>query len=120
MSIRSKRSHEGYLLIDSRHAPSPAAGELPIVRHIFECGMLTCSHCQRQMQANPLRTRDRGYCQKCDHYLCDGCEALRSKTGECLPFVALLDRLQEAALKAESSEPRIYLPFSEPEAPSEG
>lgn len=109
MAVRSKRSHEGYLLIDSRHAPTPAAGELPVIRTTHECATLTCSHCHLQMMVNPLRTRERGYCPKCDHYVCDGCEAIRAKTGECFPLNARLDQMQENAEKTGSYEPMVTL-----------
>lgn len=59
--MRSKRSLEGYLLIDNS-ASGGAKVEVPV---------LTCSHCQAQIIVNPLRTRDRNHCRKCDAYVCD-------------------------------------------------
>lgn len=101
--MHSKRSLEGYLIIDNRHAPVPkhqthqfaGAG----VSGVMEAPVLTCSHCHRQMIVQPLRTRERPYCRKCDHYICDDC-ALVAKLngGECAPMTAVLDRQQEAAL----------------------
>lgn len=100
----SKRSHEGYLLIDHRHSPGLTPGEVPDMGldapivgagQLYESATITCSHCQVTVVLNPLRTRERGYCTKCDHYVCDnpGCNR------ECLPMVRVLDILQELALK---------------------
>lgn len=89
----TKKQHEGYLLIDNR-----SAGE-----GMFEAATLTCSHCQQQLIRNPSRIRDRGYCPKCDHYVCDACEAHRSRTGECLPFAAIIDMVQEKAIRGENT-----------------
>ncbi len=44
---------------------------------LFEVATLTCSHCKISYVKNPLRTRDRAYCQKCDHYICDFCDVKR-------------------------------------------
>lgn len=59
--MRSKTSNEGYLLIDNR-----AAGGT-----LLEAATVTCCHCQRTYIRNPLRVRARGYCAKCDAYVCD-------------------------------------------------
>lgn len=82
--MKSKRSQEGYLLIDNS-----AAGVGPK----FETPTITCSHCHCIVVLNPLRTRPRGHCRKCDHYVCDkpGCNI------ECNPFNKLLDELQTKA-----------------------
>lgn len=75
--MHSKQSHEGYLLIDNT-----AAGEGKI-----EAATITCAHCQVTFLKNPMRTRARGYCAKCDAYVCDnpGCSA------ECRPFWKMVD-----------------------------
>lgn len=95
----SKRSHEGYLLIENRFAPGISAEEAAKtgkevigagLRGRFEAGVLTCSHCQRQVIVNPLRTRDRNWCPKCDHYICDSPGCLVG----CNPYKARLDRAQ--------------------------
>ena len=102
--MTSKRAQEGYLLIDNRHAPpvsedvARASGKNVIgagVRGVFEAPILTCSHCQAQMVINPLRTRDRPYCRKCDHYLCDGCAAVAAMMGDCAPLKSIFDHAQE-------------------------
>lgn len=87
--IYSKKSHEGYLLIDHSASPGTAGvGE----GSRFEAATYTCFHCQKIVVIHPRRTRDRGYCGKCDHYVCDGCEDIRVKTGECVPFIKLVER----------------------------
>ena len=92
----SKRSLEGYLLIDHRAAGVTATPDQP---RMIEAGTLTCSHCQKQLIVNPLRTRDRGYCPKCDHYVCDGCEQVRVATGVCYTFKQRMDDMEKAVLK---------------------
>lgn len=79
----NQRSKEGYLLIDNR----AAGGSL------IEQATFTCSHCQRVLPLDPLRQRPRGYCKKCDRYLCDGAKC----NSGCRPMDKVLDRVQEAA-----------------------
>ena len=83
--MKTKRSHEGYLLNDNR-ASGGGVSELPTI---------TCCHCQRIVVLNPLRTRERGYCRKCDHYVCDdpACNL------DCRPFKAMIDDLQDEVVK---------------------
>jgi hypothetical protein len=40
---------------------------------IFRAATITCAHCKIPFLKNPLRTRPREYCKKCDHYICDFC-----------------------------------------------
>lgn len=100
--MSSKRRHEGYLLIDHRDSPGvpheilAATGKVwPQVSkgQTFESATVTCAHCNTIVILNPNRTRERGYCQKCDQYVCDnpGCSQ------DCRSFVKLLDNLQEQA-----------------------
>lgn len=100
--MRSKRAHEGYLLIDNRHAPGVSAEEAARAgkevagagaRGVFESATVTCAHCQRVVVLNPQRTRERGYCRRCDHYVCDNpaCNI------GCLPMNQALDLGLEAA-----------------------
>jgi hypothetical protein len=107
--MHSKRSHEGYLMIDNRESPGvsdealramgpalpPGAG-----RGMFEAPTITCSHCQTVLIVNPLRTRERAYCAKCDHYICDGCGTVLAASGVCRPFAQIIAETQEAAMKA--------------------
>lgn len=111
----SLRRHEGYLMIDNR-----AGGTVPdeIVtlagmpvgsgRGLFEAPTYTCSHCQVVVVLNPIRTRERAYCPKCDHNICDGCGAARAANGgACKPFKQVLDEVEEAASRGQ---PVIILP----------
>lgn len=100
--MKSKRSHEGYLMLDHRDAPGLEPAE---ARHLppgagkgfFECPTITCSHCQQVLVVNPLRTRERAYCRGCDHYICDRCAAVLTKTGKCRTFKQIIEERQEAA-----------------------
>jgi hypothetical protein len=115
---QSKRSHEGYLLIDNRNNPGlsdelaqqaglpPGAG-----RGMVELPTITCSHCQQVLIVNRQRTRERAYCRKCDHYICDPCGAALSQTGICRPFKQIVDEAQEQAALAEQRTQRgLILP----------
>lgn len=108
MTIRSKRSHEGYLLIDNRNAPpvpsfsgsTPEMTPAIAAGATFESATVTCSHCHRVVVLNPGRTRERHYCPKCDHYICDWCEAARvASGGDCVPFNKKLEARQEQAAR---------------------
>lgn len=94
----SKRSHEGYLLID--HSASPGTDQVKEGKK-FEAPILTCSHCQRGVIVRPDRTRARPYCPKCDHYICDLCEAVRVKAGgACNSIARLIDQVGGVAPQA--------------------
>lgn len=105
--MHSKRSLEGYLLISNEHAPAvpvewaAKSGKGTVgagVQGVQELATLTCSHCHRQMVVQPLRTRERPYCRKCDHYICDDCAVVaKLNGGECRSLRTLIDRLQESA-----------------------
>lgn len=103
----TKSTHEGYLIVDHRESPGipqgleNAAGLPPGAgRGVFEAATYTCNHCQVVVVINPLRTRARGYCSKCDHYLCDACEATKALTGICKTVEQIIEETQEAAFKA--------------------
>ncbi len=87
--IHSQRSHEGYFLRDDR----VSGGEF------IEQPTRTCSHCHRIVMLNPKRTRTRGYCAKCDSYVCDSCEAIRVKTGECVPLIKVFEQQREISMR---------------------
>src|ERR1700677_973419 len=83
----SKSTPQGWLLIDNRLAPPE-----PGIPRFVEAGIVGCSHCRRQAVLNPERERERGYCRKCDHYICDQCAAV----GECKPFDRFIDQAMTA------------------------
>jgi hypothetical protein len=113
--MKSKRAHEGYLLLDHRDSPGlpmdfvaevnsrSSAPPLPAGagRGLFEAPTITCSHCQKGVVINPLRNRERAYCAKCDHYICDDPCGLDYKIsgGVCRSYKALTERLYEQAIK---------------------
>lgn len=106
---RSKRSDEGLLIIDHRGSPGvpdhmmPNAKDMPprSGQGLFEVPTYTCSHCPQIVVMNPLRRRPRGYCRKCDGYICDRCNGILAATKECKPYEQVLDELQEGVVKEE-------------------
>ena len=109
----SKRELEGYLKIDHRESPgltpqeahAAGLGAMPIGRgRLFEGSTVNCSHCSALVVLNPDRTRSRGYCPKCDRYICDICEAERIRTGGCRPFKKVIDDFMDWAAKAKEGE----------------
>jgi hypothetical protein len=110
--MKSKRSHEGYLLIDNRNAPGLTLEEAAKLgkahvpglagEALVEGATITCHHCQRVLFINRQRVRARAYCPKCDHYICDWCELERARTGgACRPMKQILDEQQEKAARDE-------------------
>ena len=97
----TQRSREGYLLIDHSDSPGVTAefvrGLAPVVGagQVFESPIITCVHCNGSWILNPDRSRPRGFCRKCNAYVCDNpwCNS------ECRPFAKLLDLEQERAFK---------------------
>lgn len=99
----------GFLEIDHRDSPGVTPAD---VAHVpgalvvgpgehFETDVYQCSHCQRTVVLTAPRERMplRGYCPKCDHYICNSCEQIRVATGHCVPFKAVLDRAADLAEK---------------------
>lgn len=93
----SKRSEEGYFLIDETQSPGTDA--VP-GGSTFEAGVIRCGHCHRLLLRNPARVRDRFFCggpKGCGDYVCDFCgDPLQ--TG-CLSLDKIIDRLQEQAFR---------------------
>lgn len=46
---------------------------------LFEGAVLKCTHCPTPYIKNPDRKRQRNYCRKCKHYICDFCAETASK-----------------------------------------
>lgn len=115
--MSSKRSHEGYLMIDHRSGvglPDEVvrAEGLPegAGRGLFETATYTCNHCKTIVVMNPQRTRERAWCRGCDHYICDACEVHRKLAGGCRTFDEVVDKALEAAEKqADQPAPSIVL-----------
>lgn len=109
--MKSKRSHEGVLIMDHRSmdgVPEDITRKqgLPVGsgQGLFEAPTFTCSHCPRVVVMNPNRTRERAYCGKCDHYICDRCGAIMAVTKECKTYKEVLEDIQEANFKEEQKE----------------
>lgn len=110
--MHSKRSHEGVVWIDHSNSPGVpdeimVAAGYPVGagHHKFESATFTCSHCEAVVVMNPDRSRARGYCRKCDHYVCDACEATRVSTGICRTMKQIADEiLNQNAKVIRSSE----------------
>lgn len=111
--MSSKRRYEGEMTMDNRYGPGIpdelliAAG-IPVGagRGLFEAATITCSHCQYVFLKNPQRIRERAYCRKCDHYICDGCGAALAQSGICRPFKQIMDEAQEQAALDEQRTKR--------------
>lgn len=107
--MKTKRQTEGYFMADHRAAPSvPDELIIPVGlpagagRGLFEAPTYTCSHCTAVVVMNPLRTRDRAWCSKCDHHICDTCGGILKATGVCKTFNEIAAEIQEAAARALS------------------
>ncbi len=102
------------MLVDHRHTiglnEAEAKGMPPGAgRGLFEAPTYTCSHCQTVVIINPARTRDRAYCRKCDHYICDNCSGVLARTHECKTFNQIIDEIQEAAVKGNNHGQTIII-----------
>lgn len=124
--MRSLRSLEGVLLID--HRVSEGVPEAVMVAQglpkdagkkesVWESATVTCNHCETQVILNPDRSRERGFCMHCTHYLCDECEAKRFLGLPCYPFKAKVADYLEAVDKgmtAEAAHEAIFIQGSRP------
>lgn len=84
----SLKRHDGELMIDHRFSRGLTAEEarafgMPDIP-LGEGGAVSlatvgCNHCGGVWLVNHYRTRERHYCKKCDHYLCDLCAAVTAQ-----------------------------------------
>lgn len=115
--VRTKRSYEGVILFDHRESPgisdetiyrvnTHTNAKLPFgAGHgTVEMATFSCSHCPNIVYIHPLRNRPRGYCKKCDHYICDTCNAKMALDKECKTYKQQLDELQEANFLKEQND----------------
>lgn len=80
-------------MLDHRHG-TPMPDELVVAnglpqgagRGLFESATYTCNHCQAQVVMNPKRTRERGFCRRCHHVICDACVEEMAITLTCVTF----------------------------------
>lgn len=82
MSHFWQRAKEGELMIDHRASPGLTEDQARLFGYdptavkegkLFEAATMTCGHCGTIVIRNPGRTRERGFCPKCSHYICDQC-----------------------------------------------
>lgn len=108
--MRSLASLEGEYTIDNRTNPG-IADEIVIAQGLppgsgqglFEEACYTCSHCEAVVVRNRERTRPRGFCKKCNHVICDACEARYvASAHECRPFKAMVEELRNSLVKSGS------------------
>lgn len=101
-----KPRREGYLLIDHTFSPGVTPEQLhaagaqgPAVGkdRKGEFATVTCLHCGTVVILNPMRTRSRGYCARCDGYVCDN----PACGMECRPLEKVFDFVQDQNARAE-------------------
>lgn len=95
---RSLKDHSSYLIVDHTNSPGISESDIPLPLRgivipipsgeILERDIQFCAHCGSQVVLNPLRERPRGYCAKCDHYICDNPICHK----ECIPLAKILDK----------------------------
>jgi len=100
---RSLKHGAGYLVIDHRDSPGVTPADVAHVPgqpippvgqgQLYEVDVLTCAHCQTVVLLNLKRTRPRGFCAKCNHYICDNpvCHAT------CAPIAKVFDEAEALA-----------------------
>ena len=98
--------NEGYLMIDHRESPGMPPGHGVVAGQLFESAIMGCKHCRAVVVLNPLRTRERARCTRCDGYICDPCAAQR----ECTPFEAKIDALMRERERAIAPGSGLILP----------
>ena len=94
--MSSLKRHEGYLYISNRFNPAISGNkDFPAIPQdsVYECLTITCAHCNTVVILRPDRKRERGYCSKCDKYICDNPACHQG----CFSFDKLLDEMQEQA-----------------------
>lgn len=108
--MSSIKKYEGLISVDHRDSPgltpeqANAAG-MPVGcsgRGHAELPAYTCSHCTKVVIFNPLRTRAREWCAKCDRIICDECSRLLAATGECWSFEKFTDVFLDQADKGNT------------------
>lgn len=99
---------EGYLMIDHRASPGLDGNFMrdiglggPSLPEglLFESGIATCAHCNAIVVLQPLRTRARGHCAKCDRYICDTPACHK----DCTPFDKILDEAETRAYREQQN-----------------
>lgn len=71
---------------------------------LMEAATMTCAHCRTVNIKNPLRTRERYFCQECGGaYICDMCNVKRlSPDYSHLPFKKIIDLVKDGKVEVVS------------------
>lgn len=110
--VKSFRALEGEVVIDHRNSPGISKQDIAAVGldpsrfpdlrggTLYEAPTISCTHCQRIVVLNPLRTRPRNYCGHCDHYICDNPNCILMASGQVphQPLRQVMDHLAESVL----------------------
>lgn len=96
----NKQAREGWLQVDDR----ASGGQNQEFR------TQTCNHCHAVVIMNPERIRPRGFCRRCDSYLCDACEAARQVTLTCRTMDEITDDYLTAVEKQTQPAVALLLP----------
>lgn len=99
MGRRRLKDHSGYLIVDHSDSPGISMSDIPARLRgltipvgngeIFEADIQFCAHCGSQVVLHPKRVRPRGFCARCNHYVCDNPVCSR----ECNPLKKQFDLL---------------------------
>jgi len=99
--IFSQQSHQGEIMLDHRASPGIPAGKAEQMGldpalvgegRMSHMATLGCAHCNAVVVLQPLRTRERGHCFKCNRYVCDYCAAdMRRPDYDHRPFEKVVD-----------------------------
>ena len=118
--MKSLRHLEGELLIDHRDSPGISEeaevamglspGSTAGVR--FECATATCRHCQRVIMLRPDRSRERGFCRGCNHYICDACTSVYALDRVCRDIERQFDAILEEAYRKSAGQ--VHTGFQSP------
>lgn len=81
------RQADGYF----EHLEQYEGPDTPFKPGTFKADTMTCAHCMTVVLLQPLRQRERGWCWKGDHYLCDNCWTLYGRIGECFTEARTID-----------------------------
>ena len=76
---------------------------------LYESATYTCSHCNAIVVIEPKRTRERGFCRKCNSRVCDACETIRAKTFECKTMAETIEEVLEQTVKQSDPASSILL-----------
>jgi hypothetical protein len=76
---------------------------------VYEADTGTCHHCKSTVVFNQRRTRPRGHCNYCNHYVCDGCAYLMTLPDYVhTPFEKIIDDAFSDRI-LESTPPNLLL-----------